>query len=281
MGRGNASVKRQKTNTRAVGKIIIYCEGRRTEPEYINLFKQQRRCTLEPIANKGTGISKCMDFVEESDKKYNMIPNSKKKDIVGKWLMFDCDGREDVIEAIKVAKEKGFKIAFSNMCIEYWFVLHVIKHDGSAIPMKGESHSKAQIEMINRGIDSYNKTADIKIEHYDPKSKGITEEFFEYLLSADRTTKRRRIDMAFEQAMRMHKEKKVNGCEYAESVTTIYELLLELGVFTKMREYNGHIVEEIVKKNKVVGMFYKDYKGENVEIAENDYDKIKDIYTFG
>ena len=54
----------------------------------------------------------------------------------------------------------------------------------------------------------------------------------ELMLSIDPNTKHRRIEDAFERAKKIHDSKKGNGCEFDESVTTIYELLLELGVLS-------------------------------------------------
>jgi len=39
------------------------------------------------------------------------------------------------------------------MCIEYWFVLHFYDMDGQPIPMKGFSHSQAQIDLVEKTVD--------------------------------------------------------------------------------------------------------------------------------
>lgn len=39
-------------------------------------------------------------------------------------MIFDYDGHDDFWDAIKFARKNGFQVAFSSMCIEYWFVLH-------------------------------------------------------------------------------------------------------------------------------------------------------------
>ncbi len=58
------------------------------------------------------------------------------------------------------------------------------------------------------------------------------------MLAIDPISKKRRIILAFERAKAIHEAKKANDAETCESVTTIYELLYELGAIEKTR--NGH-----------------------------------------
>lgn len=60
------------------------------------------------------------------------------------------------------------------------------------------------------------------------------------MMAIDSTSKKSRIVMAFERAKGLHEAKKLNGAEFSESVTTMYELLLELGVIEKRKE--GYIL---------------------------------------
>lgn len=40
------------------------------------------------------------------------------------WVVFDKDDFKDFDEAIRLGKEKGYKIAWSNQSFEYWLYLH-------------------------------------------------------------------------------------------------------------------------------------------------------------
>ena len=258
-------------------KIIIYCEGRKTEPSYLEGLK--KNCKLIPVPSKGNGISSCIKFVDEVEKKWNNLSVEKKAEYSQKWIMFDYDGHSDFEQAIKTAKSKNFRVAFSSMCIEYWFLLHFENHNGDAIPMKGSSHSKAQIDKINDYIKKYNnnnkKNKTLKsIPLYDSNSKEITEDLLDFMLAIDVNNKKRRIELAFERAMKIHETKKSKGCEYNESVTTIYELLIELGVFKKQLKYNGY--EVFSKSEKKITRYYY-IKGDK-EIEINDDSNIKTEY---
>lgn len=228
------SFKRQ-TGIRRQRKFILYVEGRNTEKSYFDLLKRSN-CKVIPVTRPGHGISSCVDFVEESSKAWRTMPEEEKMKYDKRWLVFDADGRTDFEEGIRLARKKGFGVAFSNMCIEYWFMLHFCGHDGSPVPMLGKSYSAALVKKINDCIKKFNKTASSPVETYDSVSKKVEEDFLDLMLATEPESKKSRIVLAFERAKAIHEKKKAAGTETAESVTTIYELLLELGVIEKTKE---------------------------------------------
>ena len=223
---------RKNQGGREKKKIILFVEGRNTERSYFELLKRTN-CTVEPVTVKGNGIGSCVEFVESAAKKFDCMPQKKREKFVQRWLVFDFDGHTDFETSIRMARRMGFHVAFSNMCVEYWFVLHFFEHDGKAIPQKGDSHSAAQIDMINRAIELYNRTAQVKVTPYDGSGKMVEEDFFDLMMSISPETHQHRILDAYARAKRMHVSKKEQGAEFRESVTTMYELLKELGVVTE------------------------------------------------
>lgn len=163
--------------------------------------------------------------------KFCNLPKKKQSEYTERWLVFDCDGHDDFAKAVKRGRELGFGVAFSNMCIEYWFLLHFENHDGCPIPMYGNSHSQAQINAINNHINRYNNTSKCKVPLYDINSKEVTDDFFDLMLAVDPITHKRRIINALERAKCIHEKRKIDGAEFDESVTSMYELLIRLGVF--------------------------------------------------
>ena len=200
MGRDHSkeNLSRKKTPTNSINQFILFVEGKNTERSYFNLLKQSC-CTVIPMVVKGHGISNCIDFVNEAISKFNHFSVTKQKKFAQKWLVFDYDGHKDFAQAIKLARSKGFKVAFSSMCIEYWFDLHFIEHDGNPIPMVSNSHSTAQINIINNFINKYNKTAKTKVKLYDDESKNVEADLFDLMLSVNPVTKNRRIVDAYKQ----------------------------------------------------------------------------------
>ena len=69
-----------------------------------------------------------------------------------------------------------------------------------------------------------------QIGEYNIGSKKVEEDFFELMLAIDPVTNNRRIVDAYQRAKRIHASKKNNGAEYIESVTTMYDLLAQIGV---------------------------------------------------
>ena len=81
MGRNHskAVTSRRSPGTRKVNNVILYCEGRNTEPNYFDLLKKNN-CKVVPVIVRGHGIGSCLDFVEEANKKYK-IPVDKTLEI--------------------------------------------------------------------------------------------------------------------------------------------------------------------------------------------------------
>lgn len=242
----NSSIEHGKPNSRFPQKIILYVEGRNTEPSYFDLLKRSN-CTTIPVTVRGHGVGLCVDFVDEANGKYNSLSKKDKSKYKQKWIVFDCDGHDDFSDAIKKAKEYGFRVAFSNMCVEYWFMLHFYDHDGAPIPMSGDSHSQAQIDEINRFIKRYNREKGANVKLYDSDSKKVEDDLFDLMLAIDPITHHRRIEDACHRAEIIHQGKKEIGAEYRESVTTMYELMVELGVVRRIELNNGEYKYELNK----------------------------------
>lgn len=231
----NNSFKRVSPKKRSIKQHILFVEGRNTEKSYFDLLKRAN-CRIIPVTRRGHGIASCVDFVKESYNAWNSMPRCEREKYEKRWLVFDADGRDDFEESVKLARNKKFGVAFSNMCIEYWFMLHFYTHDGSPINKYGDSHSAAQIKMINEFIRKYNKKNDTEIPEYDSGSKSVCDDLFDIMLAIDPVAGKRRIVKAFEQAKNIHESKRDDGAEFQESVTTIYLLLEELGVIEKSDE---------------------------------------------
>lgn len=226
---------RPERKVRTTERVILFVEGENTEKSYFDLLKKTC-CKIIPVTKRGHGISSCVDFVNSSEQAWKTMPKAEREKYSHRWLVFDADGHPDFDRAVRLAREKGFEIAFSNMCIEYWFMLHFVDHDGRPIPLLGSSHSAAQINRINDCIKSYNRTAKSSVAEYDSGCKMVEDDFFDLMLAIDPNTKKSRIVSAYERAKSIHEAKISNGCETLESVTSIYQLLRQLGVIEETDE---------------------------------------------
>ncbi len=104
--------------------IRLVCEGGKTEPNYFNgYFKangfHQPNMAFKPKDHSPKGVAKAAK--EEFQKATKLkIPADK----IFIWAVFDRDGHNGIPDAIKMLKGTPIGIAFSNICFEYWVLLH-------------------------------------------------------------------------------------------------------------------------------------------------------------
>jgi hypothetical protein len=115
--------KRRTAFLEAKERIIIFCEGKNTEPEYFKAFKLVTATVKTIHVNQGDALR----IAEEA-----IVQKEFHKDYDQYWLVFDKDATTDdrFNKAINSAKAKGFKVAYSNQAFEFWFLMHFIKHMG-------------------------------------------------------------------------------------------------------------------------------------------------------
>ena len=110
----------------------------------------------------------------------------------------------------------------------------------------GRNHSKAVTsrrnpgtKKVNKAIELYNKKALVKVKPYDSQSKTVGEDFFDLMMAIHPETHHSRIEDAYYRAKTIHETKKAQGAEFKESVTTMYELMKELGVVREPEQDEG------------------------------------------
>lgn len=181
--------------------IILFAEGKNTETTYFKQFKS----SIVTIETVGTGKSTCK-LVNEAitllQSKY------KHKQFNEKWVVFDKDDNKDFGHAIQLAKQSGFKVAYSNQAIEYWFILHFNDHQGGA--MSRDKYSERINHHINHLGAMYNTT------------KVVSSEFFDIMQANDPQTGKSRLQLAVNRADKIYRGKRDKT---EESVTTVHHLI--------------------------------------------------------
>ncbi|MEJ1416231.1 MAG: RloB family protein [Candidatus Sedimenticola sp. (ex Thyasira tokunagai)] len=155
--------KRKKKIRRVWPNLRIFCEGEKTEPNYINSYidsKLPGNKTLRVVVVEKTDKTTPLQLVEEAIAKKDsyLTPDG---DIF--WVVFD---RESVAKykdelhakAQALAKENGIKIALSNVCFELWLLLHLC----DSAPPKSKcdeviSQTQFKKELRLRGVADYKK----------------------------------------------------------------------------------------------------------------------------
>ncbi len=115
--------------------FLIVTEGKRTEPLYfkgiqkkINEKMDGRIDVIEnpviDIFGEGCSTGKLIEVTEQKVKDSKIIYQNV-------WVVFDKDDFEDFDEAIRLGKEKGYEVAWSNQSFEYWLYLHFHYNDSA------------------------------------------------------------------------------------------------------------------------------------------------------
>lgn len=157
----------RKSETRPQKPVIyIFTEGVNTEADYFNSIKRDKKCTTvnieinkkEPESKKVEG--KCTSGLVNAAIKYvDQNGVNLSKDEV--WVVFDFDDfKESFDNAISRACARGFKVAYSVVSFELWYVLHYEDY-GSAV-----------------GKDDYEKILNKHVKGGYSKEKKCTEKMY-------------------------------------------------------------------------------------------------------
>ena len=111
------------------GRILIVCEGKQTEPNYFNKFRERllalkknrtEDIVIDILPAKHPAAKHVFDDARQ--KKESITPRYSEV-----WCVFDKDKNiDDLYNQLiaKRAKEESIHIAYSNPCFELWFLLH-------------------------------------------------------------------------------------------------------------------------------------------------------------
>ena len=115
---------------RPLRTMRIFCEGEKTEPNYLrgylSISADSRRKSVIEVqkTKKNTPIQ----LVEEAIK-YKNSPGTLAGDVF--WVVYDRESPAKYSEsahkkAFDAAEREGIKLAISNVCFEYWILLHFV-----------------------------------------------------------------------------------------------------------------------------------------------------------
>ncbi|WP_350313351.1 RloB family protein [Dickeya fangzhongdai] len=155
-------------------KMYIFCEGAKTEPLYLSSYieefaKNKSKIISIPKTRKNTPVQ----LVDEAINKKN-----SKESISGDvfWVVYDRESvakypRSKHKEAWDKAKKNGINIAISNVCFEFWVLLHFEETTQPYSSFQDLiNNSNLKSKLISAGIKSYDKGSD---ELYFKIRKGI------------------------------------------------------------------------------------------------------------
>ena len=134
--------KRRKSR-QVICKILIVCEGTKTEPNYFEAFKTINRGTIiYDIDVRGLGQN-TMDVVDKA------IELKQKGDYDRVWAVFDKDSFSDnrFNGAIIKAAAHGIDCAWSNEAFELWYLYHFVNRETA---MSRTEYQRAISDAVNK-----------------------------------------------------------------------------------------------------------------------------------
>lgn len=128
MSRRNTRRRNRKQRSLRKSKLIV-CEGK-TEQRYFQYMKEDKdrkrimgAVTVKIIQANHSSPS----LVVEQAKRLaqEKIADNNPYDTI--WIVFDHDNYSDRTKAYETALRENFKVAFSAMCFESWYLLHFVQ----------------------------------------------------------------------------------------------------------------------------------------------------------
>lgn len=112
----------RRVETRSIReRILILCEGSKTEPNYFRKFSPNVEPAELDVDGKGANtLSLVHDAIRRREAANKDIPYNQV------WCVFDRDvfPADDFNQARKVAEANHIHVAYSNPCFELWYFLH-------------------------------------------------------------------------------------------------------------------------------------------------------------
>ncbi|WP_420265441.1 RloB family protein [Candidatus Magnetominusculus dajiuhuensis] len=117
----------------AYDKILIVCEGEKTEPNYFKKFKGDLYNKMIEIEGPGMVTKSLVNYVLDNYYIYTKPDDNDVRGFDVIWVVFDRDSNppQDFNEAIRLAESNKIHVAYSNEAFELWYLLHFNYHDSA------------------------------------------------------------------------------------------------------------------------------------------------------
>ncbi|GAA4972279.1 RloB family protein [Actinoplanes utahensis] len=151
--RGGKSLKRATGRRPELRTLVVFCEGEKSEPDYVNGLKRlphvlrNTALNLEIHPEQGAPITLVRMAIErKSDPEVDEC-----------WCLFDVEWPQNhpsLHAATTLAKAHGINLAISNPCFELWLILHHRDHPRFDNTDVVERASRALEGRKGKGIDA-------------------------------------------------------------------------------------------------------------------------------
>jgi len=139
-------------------RVLIVCEGGKTEPIYFEALRKHRRLTATEVrvcpSERGShpkSVVECAVQLVNDAKQTEHVSGDPYEAV---WCVFDRDSHANIHEAIDRADAREFRLAYSNPCFELWYLLHY-EYTTAHI------NSRTALSKVNKRIPEYGKSANV------------------------------------------------------------------------------------------------------------------------
>jgi hypothetical protein len=109
--------------------ILVVCEGRVTEPEYVEAFRIAHGANTVRVRVESPGgdpralVDRAVELRNEAEREARRArdPNLRYDEV---WCVFDVDQHPRLDDALAMAARSSIELAVSNPCFELWLLLH-------------------------------------------------------------------------------------------------------------------------------------------------------------
>jgi hypothetical protein len=123
----NHNVKRRRPFREPRPRILIVCEGTKTEPGYFLALRHREKSAIELDIEPGgvpkTLVEKAARLKRSAEKEARRHKDDNLR-YQYVWCVFDVDEHPNLAEAQQQARDNGIDVAISNPCFELWILLH-------------------------------------------------------------------------------------------------------------------------------------------------------------
>jgi hypothetical protein len=156
-------IERRRSSLQPKIRILVVCEGRKTEPRYIKEFQhhvRNLRVHIEPLGPAGVPVTVVETAISEKRRAEDRAKRERDENLRWDqvWAVFDMDDHPNVDDAKQLAIDNDISLAVSNPCFELWAVLHFV--DQRAHIERGKLRAE-----LKKHLPAYDKELDFATVH--------------------------------------------------------------------------------------------------------------------
>jgi hypothetical protein len=118
--RGARRAERRRPFRAPAPTLLVFCEGKVTERQYINDLARHLRATSVSVSREHGDPKHLVEFAV-AERRARRRGREARDSI---WCVFDADDHERLTEALVQARDNNLPVALSNPCFELWVLLH-------------------------------------------------------------------------------------------------------------------------------------------------------------